>query len=146
MRPTRVVLLLIVASLLLTVASTGKSRDKNSLRYDGVYQAQKFSTGFLYLRFYPDGHVVVMDSDLTPEKVASFISRNQPDLPQGDYRLEGSKITFTTKAQAGGEVHYDGTINEGGILFHIHFLTSGDHQFVFRAVKFPTTPEPLKNG
>jgi hypothetical protein len=82
---------------------------------------------------------------LTPEKVASFISRNQPELPQGDYRLKGSKITFTTKAQS-GEVDYEGTINEDGILFHIHFLGDADRQFIFRAVKFPTVPEPLTNG
>ena len=145
MRPTRIVLLLIAASLLLTVASSGKSRDKNSLRFDGVYQTQMIPPDFRYLRFYPDGHVVAMDSVLTPEKVASFISRKQPELPQGDYRLEGSKITFTTKAHS-GEVDYEGTINEDGILFHIHFLGSADRQFIFRAVKFPTTPEPLTNG
>jgi len=148
MRPTHSVLLLIVASLLFAVASPGEPEDKNSVRYDGVYQTQTSSTGFLYLRFYPDGHVVAMASVWTPEKVASFISRNQPDLPQGDYLLEGSKVTFTTKGPR-GEVDYEGMINEEAILFHVHSRVtdfSGDQQFVFRAVQFPTTPEPLTNG
>jgi hypothetical protein len=148
MRPTRIVLVLIVASLLVTVASSGKAGDKNSLRYDGVYQTQTSSTGFLYLRFYPDGHVVAMASVWTPEKVASFISPSQPELPQGDYRLEGSKIMFTTKGPR-GEVDYEGMINENGILFHIHSRVTdfaGDQQFVFRTVEFPTTSEPLTNG
>jgi hypothetical protein len=147
MRPTRIVLVLIVASLI-TVASSGKPEDKNSLRYDGVYQTQTSSTGFLYLRFYPDRHVVAMASVWTPEKVASFISREQPELPQGDYRLEASKIMFTTKAQT-GDVDYEGTINEDGILLHIHSRVtdfSNVQQFIFRAVQFPTTSEPLTNG
>src|SRR4051812_23997602 len=97
MQPPRIVRVLVAACLLPTVASSIKPADKNSLRYDGVYQTQTSSTGFLYLRFYPDGHVVAMASVWTPEKVASFISRNQPELPQGDYRVEGSKVTFTTK-------------------------------------------------
>ena len=148
MRPTRIVLVLIVASLLLTLASSGKPEDKNSLRYDGVYQTQTSSTGFLYLRFYPDGHVVAMASVWAPEKVASFISRSQPELPQGDYRIEGSKIMFITKAQT-GDVDYEGMINENRILFHIHSRVTdfaGDQQFVFRTVESPTTPEPLTNG
>ena len=151
MQPLRIVLILIVALLLLTVASSVKPADKNSLRYDGVYQTQTSLTGqdqFIYLRFYSDGHVVAMASVWTPEKVASFISRSQPELPQGDYRLEGSKVMFTTKAQR-GDVDYEGMINEQGILFHIHSRVtdfSGNQQFVFRAVEFPTTAEPLTNG
>jgi hypothetical protein len=150
MQPPRIVRTVIVA-LLLTVVSSVKPADKDSLRYDGVYQTETSLTGqdqFLYLRFYPDGHVVAMASVWTPEKVASFISRSQPELPQGDCRLERSKILFTTKAQR-GEVDYEGMINEKGILFHIHSRVtdfSGNQQFVFRAVQFPTTPEPLTNG
>jgi hypothetical protein len=40
-------------------------------------------------------------------------------------------------------------INENSILFHIHSRVtdfSGNQQFVFRAVQFPTTSEPLTNG
>jgi hypothetical protein len=151
MQPPCIVRLLIVVLSLLTVASSVKPADKDSLRYDGVYQTQTSSTGqdaFLYLRFYSDGHVVAMASVWTPEKVASFISRSQSDLPQGDYRLEGSKVTFTTKGPR-GEVDYEGTITENGILFHLHSRVtdvSGDQKFVFYAVEFPTTPEPLTNG
>ena len=151
MRPPRIARALVVVCLLLTVASSVKPADENSLRYDGVYQTQTSLTGqdqFLYLRFYPDGHVVAMASVWTPEKVASLISRSQPELPQGDYRLEGSKVTFTTKGPR-GEVDYEGMINENSILFHIHSRVtdfSGNQQFVFRAVQFPTTPEPLTNG
>jgi TPR repeat protein len=151
MPPTRILLVLIVALLLLTAASSVKSTDKNSLQYDGVYQTQTSLTGqdqFLYLRFYPDGHVVAMASVWTPKKVASFISRSQPELPQGDYRLEGSKVMFTTKGQR-GEVDYQGMINEKGILFHIHSRVtdfSSNQQFVFWAVQFSTSPEPLTNG
>jgi hypothetical protein len=151
MQPPRILPGLIVALLLLTLASSVKPADKNSLRYDGVYQTQTSLTGqdaFLYLRFYSDGHVVAMASVWTPEKVASFISRSQPELPQGDYRLEGSKVMFTTKNPR-GEVDYEGMISENGILFHIHSRVTdfaGDQQFVFRTVEFPTKPEPLTNG
>jgi len=89
-----------------------------------------------------------MASVWTPEKVASFISRNHPELPQGDYRVEGSKVLFTTKGPR-GDVDYEGTINESGILFQIHSRVtdfSGTQLFVFRVVQFPTTPEPLTNG
>ncbi len=150
MQSPRIIRVLTVV-LLLTVGSSVKPADKNSLRYDGVYQTQTSLTGqdqFLYLRFYADGHVVAMAAVWTPEKVASFISRSQPELPQGDYRLEGSKVMFTTKGPR-GEVDYEGTINESGILFHIQSRVtdfSGNQLFVFRPVEFPTTPEPLING
>ena len=151
MQPPRIVRALTVVLLLFTLASPVKPADENSLRYDGVYQTQTSLTGqdaFLYLRFYSDGHVVTMASVWTPERVASFISRSQPELPQGDYRLEGSKLMFTTKGPR-GEVDYEGMINEEDILFHIHSRVtdfSGNQQFVFRAVQFPTTSEPLTNG
>ena len=150
MQSPRIVRVLTVV-LLLTVAPSVKPADKNSLRYDGVYQTQMGVTGqdqFLYLRFYPDGHVVAMASVWMPEKVASFISRSHPELPQGEYWLEGSKVVFTTQAVT-GVVDYEGVINDSGILFHIHSRVpdfSDNHEFVFRAVEFPTTPEPLTNG
>ena len=127
-----------------------KSKD-SSLRYDGVYQTQTGSPGqdqFLYLRFYGDGHVVAMAAVWAPEKAAAFISRSQPQLPQGDYRLEASKVMFTTKGPR-GEVDYEGVISKEDILFHIHSRVtdaSGNHLFVFRPVEFPTTTEPLTEG
>jgi len=141
----------LIVALFVTVATSVKPADKDALRYDGVYQTQTSSSGqdsFLYLRFYSDGQVVAMASVWTPEKVASFISRNHPELPQGDYRVEGSKVLFTTKGPR-GDVDYEGTINESGILFQIHSRVtdfSGTQLFVFRVVQFPTTPEPLTNG
>jgi hypothetical protein len=150
MQPQRIVQVITVALLMAPVPSV-KPADENLLHYDGVYQTRTSLTGqdqFLYLRFYPDGHVVAMASVWTPEKVASFISRSQPELPQGDYHLEGSKVVFTTKSQR-GEVNYEGTINENGIAFHVHSHVtdfSDNHQFVFRRVQFPTTAEPLTNG
>jgi hypothetical protein len=150
MQPQRIVQVITVALLMAPVPSV-KPADENLLHYDGVYQTRTSLTGqdqFLYLRFYPDGHVVAMASVWTPEKVASFISRSQPELPQADYHLEGSKVVFTTKSQR-GEVDYEGTINENGIAFHIHSHVtdfSDNHQFVFRRVQFPTTAEPLTNG
>jgi hypothetical protein len=144
-KPLRTVLILVIALLSLTVASSVKPAGENSLRYDGLYQTQTGQDQFIYLRFYPDGHVVAMASVWTPEKVAASISRNQPELPQGDYHLEGSKVMFTTNAPT-GDVDYEGMINEQGILFLIHSRVtefSGNQQFVFRAVQFPTTAEPL---
>src|SRR6266496_1497225 len=141
----------ITVTLLMVPVSSVKPADENLLRNDGVYQTRTSLTGqdqFLYLRFYPDGHVVAMASVWTPEKVASFISRSQPELPQGNYHLEGSKVVFTTKSQR-GEVDYEGTINENRIAFHIHSRVtdfSDNHQFIFRRVQFPTTAEPLTNG
>jgi len=141
----------LTAALLLAVAPSLKPADKDSLRYDGVYQTQTGATGqdqFLYLRFYPEGHVVAMASVWMPEKVASFISRSHSELPKGEYRLEGSKVVFTTQALT-GVVDYEGTINENGILFHIHSRVtdfSDNHQFVFRPVEFPSTPKPLTEG
>jgi len=146
----RIVGVLTVA-LLLAVAPSLKPADKDSLRYDGVYQTQTGATDqeqFLYLRFYPKGHVVAMASVWMPEKVASFISRSHSELPKGEYRLEGSKVVFTTQALT-GVVDYEGTINENGILFHIHSRVtdfSDNHQFVFRPVEFPSTPKPLTEG
>jgi hypothetical protein len=150
MQSSRIVRVL-TAVLLLTVAPSLKPADQDSLRYDGVYQTQTGATGqdqFLYLRFYPDAHVVAMASVWMPEKVASFISRRHSDLPQGEYRLDGSKIVFTTQAIT-GVVDYEGTINKDGILLHIHSRVtdfSDNHQFVFRAVEFASTPEPLTEG
>jgi len=55
---------------------------------------------------------------------------------------------FTTKGPR-GEVDYEGVISEEGILFHIHSHVtdaSDNHLFVFRAIEFPTTAEPLTEG
>jgi hypothetical protein len=55
---------------------------------------------------------------------------------------------FTTKGPR-GEVAYEGVSSEEGILFHINSRVtdaSDNHLFVFRAVEFPTTAEPLTEG
>jgi hypothetical protein len=92
----------LTAVLLLTAAPSLKPADKDSLRYDGVYQTQTGATGqdqFLYLRFYPEGHVVAMASVWMPEKVASFISRSRSELPQGEYYGPGDVARYLSKGR-----------------------------------------------
>jgi hypothetical protein len=120
-----------------------------ALRFDEVYQAHPGGgSQSLYLRFYPDNYVVAMSYAGPPEDVTEFINRSHFTLPQGKYKLAGSKVTFTTKA-ARGEIDYAGTIENGGITFHIHSRITdfaSDEHFVFHKEPFPESVIPPKTA
>ena len=141
--------------LVLRSPSDGRERyerrkvNPDTLRFDGVYQVF-FGGGSqsIYLRFYPDQYVVAMSYAGSPEEVSKFISRRYSHLPQGKYRLVGSKLAFTTKAER-GENDYAGVINGENIACHIHSRITdaeGDLQFVFWKVALADIGTPAETG
>ncbi|MDP3740040.1 MAG: hypothetical protein Q8R02_21835 [Hyphomonadaceae bacterium] len=89
-----------------------------SLRFDGLYHS-----GGDFLRFYPDGDVVVASSNGTPEQIAQWISRTS-DTPVG-YSVKGDQIRFDLWIERGedgligGAIVYSGRVADDGLHLRV---------------------------
>jgi hypothetical protein len=139
--------LFIALCFLVTLANAEDVASAGGLRFDGVYQAHPGGgRQSLYIRFYPDGHVVVMSFARDPDEVAHYIGREIEELPQGSFAVKSGTISFTTKA-ARGEIDYSGILEDGSIQFHMHSRIngfSGDERFQFVPVKFEIDREAFE--
>lgn len=102
--------LLIACSVLPCSASDAPS----AIKFDGLYCADDVD-GFMppvasYLRFYPDGIVVLVASRDTPAEAAKWIRRDDRLSSQGHYAIEGRLLTLAA-TNANGAVDYSGTID-----------------------------------
>jgi len=115
-----------------------------SVRYDGLY-FNHFDDGTLggeYLRFYPDGTVVSVLSVGAPQKVALWLTREHPNAAKGTYKIQGTKITFSTtrvfRGKADPPDEFKGSIEENGatlILYAQDPKKSRNYRFIQLPVK-----------
>ena len=86
----------------------------SAIKFDSLYCADDVD-GFMppvasYLRFYPDGIVVLMAACDTPAEAAKWSRREDRFSSQGRYAIEGRRLTFSV-THANGAVDYSGTID-----------------------------------
>lgn len=88
------------------------------LRFDGIYHS-----GGNFLRFYPDGDVVVVSSTGAPDQIAQWISRTS-DTPVG-YSTKGDEVCFDLWIErgedglVGGAIVYSGRIADDGLHLRV---------------------------
>jgi len=115
-----------------------------SLRYDGLYfdPYDDGTAGGTYLRFYPDGVVVSVHSIGAPQKVALWLTREHPNAAKGAYKIQGSKIAFSTTVVFRGKADppddFKGSIEDNGatlVLYGQDPKRSRKYRFIELPVK-----------
>ena len=80
------------------------------LSYDGYYHTvDSLSPYRYYLRFYPDGSVIGVNTAGKPENLLPWFKRENKTPYKGTYTLADGKISFKMISE-GGEVHYEGSL------------------------------------
>jgi len=104
-----IILLALFGLLELTSAKTykgmsfhrgGKDTADSPIKFDGVYYKNGImkagghqNSNYTYLRFYPDGTVVVKISASKPEQIARYIGK-QKNEGKGKYKVKNDEISF----------------------------------------------------
>ena len=92
-----------------------------ALRFDGLYQTAQEGEDWSYLRFYPDGTVISVCSNGTPNDLKSWFTKEHANISIGTVLLEGAHLSFTSTSSQGA-VDYEGEL----ILDQLH-LTLYSH-------------------
>lgn len=113
--------------LLVLVAACAHAGAASPLRFDGLYvtgEAEALAQSRTYIRFYPDGAVVMaqVDGPSTPQQVASWISPAHAWSSAGSYDLRLDHISFSVTGRrpgAGGDAvatAYQGIVQGDNVL------------------------------
>lgn len=97
-----VVLIMVLAGL--------SAKGQAQLSYDGYYHTvDSLSPYRYYLRFYPDGSVIGVNTAGKPENLLPWFKKENKTPYKGTYTLTNGKIAFKMISE-GGEVHYEGNL------------------------------------
>ena len=121
-------------SFMLTVTmgctSLRPSRGMAQLRHDGLYRSVEMrrasggSCFWSYLRFYPDGLVIVVSTSGSPNTIRPWFNRKHDHSSRGKVSVEGTAIAFDSVSQY-GTVHYRGEITADHIRLEHHSEING---------------------
>ena len=103
-----------------TEGSSEKPVGASLVRFDGLYMSKKDTYTF-YLRFFDDGKVASLSSNMKPEKAWSTLT-HEYDRIAGTYIVDGDVVTFDLISDM-GKVTYVGKINSDDT---IEFKTHSD--------------------
>lgn len=120
----------------------GTSLKAQTLKFDGYYHAfadAHNDSSWHYLRFYPDGTVIEVNSVARPGKLmANFKKDASPYLYQGTYKLTGNELQFSLADQSKQKIVYKGTLNNNILKLHSHAFSNGfEGDETFQYVKVP---------
>lgn len=109
-------LLLAVMLFVLAGAAPSFSQSVNAdLKYDGVYMSEEkvasdMTTRYRsYIRFYPEGDVIVVSSTGRPEDLKKWFSKDHATVSKGKFTIQGNRISFSAVSSK-GTVDYSGEI------------------------------------
>ena len=113
--------LILLLTLLYSFSSFGQGDKKSLLKFDGYYQTDCDTEkgddegSQDYLRFYSDGKVINVgtDCDGTISELKGWFNINAEQVGQGDYKIKGRRIYFSTKSKT-GIIKYKGRIKKDG--------------------------------
>ena len=113
--------LILLLTLLYSFSSFGQGDKKSLLKFDGYYQTDCYTEkgddegSQDYLRFYSDGKVINVgtDCDGTISELKGWFNINAEQVGQGDYKIKGRRIYFSTKSKT-GIIKYKGRIKKDG--------------------------------
>lgn len=123
-------IIIITTILTLCIYKVSKAQ---SLHFDGLYRAHiqdinygtdekpKFGKVYSYLRFYKDKVVIDASTAGSPKQVADWLIKSG-DFSKGTYKIQGSKISFSTTWE-NVIVDYTGTIENNGLTLNLHFYS-----------------------
>lgn len=118
------------------------SSNAQSLKYNGYYYAfadAHNDSSWHYLRFYPDGTVIEVNSIARPGKLMIGFKKDvSPNLFQGTYTITGNDLQFSLSDQAMQKVAFKGTISNNSLKLHSHSFVNGidnDDTFQFVPIK-----------
>ena len=120
----------------------GTSAAAQTIKYDGYYYAfadAHNDSSWHYLRFYPDGTVIEVNSIARPGKLmANFKKEVSPDLFQGTYTLNGNELQFSVANQRKQKVVYKGRVDNDRLNLRVHSFVNGfdtDEIFQFARIE-----------
>lgn len=106
-----VVLIMVLAGLF--------AKGQAQLSYDGYYHTvDSLSPYRYYLRFYPDGSVIGVNTAGKPENLLPWFKKENKTPYKGTYTLADGKISFKMISE-GGEVQYEGSLTTDNRLLLI---------------------------
>ncbi|MBL8703095.1 MAG: hypothetical protein JNK67_32220 [Alphaproteobacteria bacterium] len=113
----------------------------SALRYDGVYHGpRRYVHGAwmrTYLRFYPDGRVVVVPSARGLDGIAAWLTRDNPTLDAADAAIDGPRVSFVL-APEDEALAFDGVATADGLVLETRKPHTGlRHSMVFRFTPLP---------
>jgi len=87
------------------------------LRTDGLYVAEPEIDVYRYynLRFFTDGEVVAVSSDLLPKELAPYMTPSRPEMSVGRYTVRRNRVEFSTLGSI-GIVHYQGSLTSDKLI------------------------------
>ena len=135
-------LLLGLAAIAVGTAASRAASDAEAsyIRYDGLYRAHPGGGAqTLFLRFYPDGFVIVRSFMGSPKAAAEIMNKSHEALPNAHYVVTGDNFLFTTHS-ARGDIEYTGKRVGDLLVIHIHSKITefvADEPFGFVKVTFP---------
>ncbi len=104
----RFVFLFFLVSIACTTAPA-----QQALSYDGYYvsipDSNNLSPFRYYLRFYPDGAVIGVNTAGKPENLLAWFKKENPTPYKGKYKMSDSTLQFSMVSEQ-GEVKYDGKV------------------------------------
>jgi len=137
-------LLAAILMLLLPGFAAGSAISKRhyrAIRFDGYYCAHDVAVAALpkpvavggtdYLRFYPDGAVILTSSIGTPEEITGWFVRTREDIAKGHYVINGRSVRFST-VDSQGRISFRGASGR-----RANYLTLRSHSYIngFRETK-----------
>ena len=109
--------------LVISLPALSQVKKDSLLLFDGLYETkcvfeESDDEGSQeYIRFYPNGKVITVDTDCegSASELKDWFNINDEQANVGDYFIIGRKIKFSTKGK-NGIVKYKGKINKQGVI------------------------------
>jgi len=99
-----------ITLLVLTLGFTFRSQGQ--INYDGYYHTvDSFSAFRYYLRFYPDGTVIGVNTAGKPDNLVPWFKKENKTPYRGKYKFENNTIKFDMVSEQ-GTVSYEGIMEE----------------------------------
>lgn len=124
-----------------TTTPTPATADAATVRADGLYQFVNSETGFSdFLRFYPDGTVLKVTTQDTPEETAKWLNKELSAVGgtlKEQYRIEDSKVKFSSRG-SGQIIEYAGVLK--GSEFTMEMRNASINESATRIYNFVAVP------
>jgi len=120
-----------------------RATSQEILRFDGIYQSDRRQNYWSYLRFYEDGTAIAVSSTGSPQEVARWLTKTQPNVSKGTFTLIGKSLSFSSISEE-GSVDYDGSAEGQGLILKHHSHINGNRgvtQYSFVPLHFEKNPE-----
>src|SRR6266550_3714470 len=115
-----------ISIIILFITVSLNSTAQKELSYDGYYvslpDSNNYSMFKYYLRFYPDGTVIGVNTAGKPDNLIPWFKKENKTPYKGKYTLTDSSLKFSMVSEQ-GEVIYDGRFdNDNKLVLNVKSL------------------------